>query len=187
MPFSVLSRECSLDAHGLLRFRTNDVLLGTSGVGVCMSVVSNSPGIFIFINYYFYAVYSRPPAPPIISSASSAGRQLDGRVASGSNRQGDPYNFFSPKRAQFCSRCLLRFDPAFSGSRLVRCSFSSRECARCEYQRSRSKRNEKRWILRYIGICRSSDLTGLVLCASERCSVTAYSHTSRTRVRVWCV
>ena len=63
----------------------------------------------------------RPPAPPIISSASSAGRQLDGRVASGSNRQGDPYNFFSPKRAQFCSRCLLRFDPAFSGSRLVRC------------------------------------------------------------------
>ena len=35
--------------------------------------------------------------------------------------------FFSPERAQFCSRCLLRFDPAFSGSRLVRCSFSSRE------------------------------------------------------------
>ena len=31
----VLSRECSLGAHGLLRFRTNDVLLGTSGVGVC--------------------------------------------------------------------------------------------------------------------------------------------------------
>ena len=25
----------SLGAHGLLRFRTNDVLLGTSGVGVC--------------------------------------------------------------------------------------------------------------------------------------------------------
>ena len=41
----VLSGECSLGAHGLLRFRTNDVLLGTSGVGVCVSVVSNSPGM----------------------------------------------------------------------------------------------------------------------------------------------
>ena len=49
LPFSVLSGECSLGAHGLLRFRTNDVLLGTSGVGVCVSVVSNSPGF-----YYFY-------------------------------------------------------------------------------------------------------------------------------------
>ena len=36
----VLSGECSLGAHGLLRFRTNDVLLGTSGVGVHFSVVS---------------------------------------------------------------------------------------------------------------------------------------------------
>ena len=45
------------------------------------------------------------------------------------NRRGvDPnYFFFHLKRAQFCSRCLLRFDPAFSGSRLVRCPFSSRE------------------------------------------------------------
>ena len=31
--FVLLSGECSLGAHGLLRFRTNDVLLGTSGVG----------------------------------------------------------------------------------------------------------------------------------------------------------
>ena len=31
--FFLLSGECSLGAHGLLRFRTNDVLLGTSGVG----------------------------------------------------------------------------------------------------------------------------------------------------------
>ena len=31
----LLSGECSLDATGLLRFRTGDVLLGTSGVGVC--------------------------------------------------------------------------------------------------------------------------------------------------------
>ena len=40
MLFFVLSGECSLGAHGLLRFRTNDVLLGTSGVGVRFSVVS---------------------------------------------------------------------------------------------------------------------------------------------------
>ena len=38
--FFVLSGECSHGAHGLLRFRTNDVLLGTSGVGVRFSVVS---------------------------------------------------------------------------------------------------------------------------------------------------
>ena len=49
----VISGECSLGAHGLLRFRTNDVLLGTSGVGVCVSVVSNSPGIFIYLFIYY--------------------------------------------------------------------------------------------------------------------------------------
>ena len=52
----VLSGECSLGAHGLLRFRTNDVLLGTSGVGVCVSVVSNSLGIF----YYVFMLYRSP-------------------------------------------------------------------------------------------------------------------------------
>ena len=40
MLFFVLSGECSLGAHGLLRFRTNDVLLSTSGVGVHFSVMS---------------------------------------------------------------------------------------------------------------------------------------------------
>ena len=39
----VLSGECSLGAHGLLRFRTNDVLLGTSGVG-CAYLLCQSPG-----------------------------------------------------------------------------------------------------------------------------------------------
>ena len=53
----------------------------------------------------------------------------DAPAASGEGRQFetcfDPYIYiFSPERAQFCSRCLLQFDPAFSGSRLVRCSFS---------------------------------------------------------------
>ena len=47
--FFLLSGECSLGAHGLLRFRTNDVLLGTSGVGVRVSVGSNSPGMLYFI------------------------------------------------------------------------------------------------------------------------------------------
>ena len=44
-----------------LRFRTNDVLLGTSGVGVCVSVVSNSRGIyFIFI----FMLYRLPAGIP---------------------------------------------------------------------------------------------------------------------------
>ena len=117
--FFVLSGECSLGAHGLLRFRTNDVLLGTSGVGVCMSVVSNSPGIFILV---------RPPAPPIISSASSAGRQLDGRVASGSNRQGDPYNFFHLSGPNFALGAS--YDSIQRSQAVAWCvvSFSSREC-----------------------------------------------------------
>ena len=155
MPFSVLSRECSLDAHGLLRFRTNDVLLGTSGVGVCMSVVSNSPGIFIFINYYFYAVYSRPPAPPIISSASSAGRQLDGRVASGSNRQGDPYNFFhlsgpnfalgasydSIQRSQAVAWCVVSFSSRESDAwRMSCCRTAASPASRASSCATRSHR-----------------------------------------------
>ena len=42
----------ALGAHGLLRFRTNDVLLGTSCVGVCVSVVSNSPGFYYLFIYF---------------------------------------------------------------------------------------------------------------------------------------
>ena len=40
MLFSCALRANSHDVHGLPRFRTNDVLLGTSGVGVHFSVVS---------------------------------------------------------------------------------------------------------------------------------------------------
>ena len=36
MLFFVLLGGISHGAHGLLRFRTDDVLLGTSGVGVCV-------------------------------------------------------------------------------------------------------------------------------------------------------
>ena len=36
MLFFVLLGEISHGSHGLLRFRTDDVLLGTSGVGVCV-------------------------------------------------------------------------------------------------------------------------------------------------------
>ena len=50
--FFVLSGECSLGAHGLLRFRTNDVLLGTSGVG-CAYLLCLVPPVFFF---YFYAI-----------------------------------------------------------------------------------------------------------------------------------
>ena len=51
----LFSEECSLGAHGLLRFRTIDVLLGTSGVGVCVSVVSNSPGMLYLFLFLFLA------------------------------------------------------------------------------------------------------------------------------------
>ena len=113
----VLPGDCSLGAHGLLRFRTDDVLLGTSGVGVCVSVVSNSSGML----HRFPEL--RPPFNPSVSCwKPSRWREVP------SSQPGRPlYFLFTPERAQFCSRCLLRFDPAFSGSRLVRCSFSSRE------------------------------------------------------------
>ena len=47
MPFSVLSRKCSHGAHGLLRFRTNDVLLGTSGVG-CAYLLCLIPSVMCY-------------------------------------------------------------------------------------------------------------------------------------------
>ena len=44
------------------------------------------------------------PLDHFIYSAYFGRRPLDGRLASGSNRQIDPYNNFStPERAQFCS------------------------------------------------------------------------------------
>ena len=50
------SGECSHGAHGLLRFRTDDVLLGTSGVGVRFSVVSIQ--LFRPVNiFYFFWLY----------------------------------------------------------------------------------------------------------------------------------
>ena len=67
----------TLDAHGLLRFRTDDVLLGTSGVGVCVSVVSNSLGIFImFLCYIGHHACDLLPHEPI-----SVRWPLDDRVA----------------------------------------------------------------------------------------------------------
>ena len=106
---------------------SDDVLLGTSGVGVCVSVVSNSPGIY-YLFILFLCYIGCPPACPIIYSAYleptaarwSSGCRIESAVLT-------LIIFFHLKRAQFCSRCLLRFDPAFSGSRLVRVSFSSWE------------------------------------------------------------
>ena len=48
--------ECSLGAHGLLRFRTNDVLLGTSGVG-CAYLLCLVPPVFkVFILFFGYMI-----------------------------------------------------------------------------------------------------------------------------------
>ena len=98
MPFSVLSRKCSHGAHGLLRFRTNDVLLGTSGVGVCVSVVSNSSGML----YRFPEL--RPPFNPSVSCwKPSRWREVP------SSKSGRPlYLLFTPERAQFRAQMLLR-------------------------------------------------------------------------------
>ena len=60
--FFVLLGGSSLGAHGLLRFRTDDVLLGTSGVGVWVYVVSNSPGMLYFIIIIlFFGYMNRDP------------------------------------------------------------------------------------------------------------------------------
>ena len=93
----MLSRECSLGAHGLLRFRTNDVLLGTSGVGVCVSVVSNSLGM----------LYRVRMATSLSPAAISCWISFRKRKVASSKPAGPLYYFFSPERAQFCSRCLL--------------------------------------------------------------------------------
>ena len=49
-------RANSHDVHGLPRFRTNDVLLGTSGVGVHFSVVFIQLFRPVNIFYYFLAI-----------------------------------------------------------------------------------------------------------------------------------
>ena len=110
--FSVLSRGCSLGAHGLLRFRTNDVLLGTSGVGVCVSVVSNSPGIYYFY-FLFFMLYRLPAGIPYHllclprPGGRSASEWLPDRVCSD-----DPYNFFSPQAGPI----LLEVSPTIRSS-----------------------------------------------------------------------
>ena len=113
----LLSGECSLGAHGLLRFRTNDVLLGTSGVGVCVSVVSNSPGM----------LYRFRTATSLSLAAIPCWIPFRKRKVASSKPALTLIYFSHLCGLNFCSRCLLQFDPAFSGSRLVRCSFSSRE------------------------------------------------------------
>ena len=103
-----LSRECSLGAHGLLRFRTNDVLLGTSGVGVCVSLVSNSPGLLLFIilcyigHHVFDLLSHEPvsgllPPPRAVKVAGSKPATCLTLIL-----------FFSPEWAQFLAQVDLR-------------------------------------------------------------------------------
>ena len=84
----VLSGECSLGAHGLLRFRTSDVLLGTSGVG-CAYLLCLVPPVFnLFIYFWLYdRSLSGYHLQTIIYSANPSRRPLEDRVASGSNLQ----------------------------------------------------------------------------------------------------
>ena len=87
----LLSRECSLDATGLLRFRTGDVLLGTSGVGVC----GEFPRFLMCFIWLYHRTLSGHHLQSIIYDANPSRLPLEDRVASGSNRHLDPYNFFT--------------------------------------------------------------------------------------------
>ena len=82
--FFLLSRECSLDATGLLRFRTGDVLLGTSGVGCAYLLCLVPPVVFFWL---YYRSLSGNHLQSIIYSANPSRRPLKDRVASGSNLQ----------------------------------------------------------------------------------------------------
>ena len=106
--------------HGLLRFRTNDVLLGTSGVDVCVSVVSSSSGI---LNRF---PELRPPFNPSVSCwKPSRWREVP------SSKSGRPlYLLLTPERAQFRAQMLLRIRNrvlTLSACGLVCVRFSSRD------------------------------------------------------------
>ena len=119
--------------HGLLRFRTNDVLLGTSGVGVCVSVVSNSPGFYYY--YFFYGMLYRLPAgvPSHYLKRSLTGSLSGiGRSSVRNLLRSTLILFFLTCAGPILLQVPPRFDPAFSGSRLVRVSFSSWEPARTQ-------------------------------------------------------
>ena len=108
--FFLLSRECSLGAHGLLRFRTNDVLLGTSGVG-CAYLWCLIPSVMCY--GYRFAEWTLLQ-PFDLRLPTSAGRLpmvewLPGRIG-----DYDPYNFFHTWRAQFLLRCTSEFELASS-------------------------------------------------------------------------
>ena len=111
--FSLCSRgNVPSTPTAFLRFRTNDVLLGTSGVGVRVSVVSNSPGIYYFY-FLFFMLYRLPAGIPYHllclprPDGRSASEWLPDRVCSD-----DPYNFFSPQAGPI----LLEVSPTIRSS-----------------------------------------------------------------------
>ena len=65
MLFRALAGMFSRRPWPFLRFRTNDVLLGTSGVGVCIlwCLIPPVVSIFIYLFIYFYFIFMlhRPP------------------------------------------------------------------------------------------------------------------------------
>ena len=67
--------------------------------------VVNSLGFYVFIIFWLYdRTLSGHRLQSIIYDANPSRPPLEDRVASGSNRHLDPYNFFSHlERAQFCS------------------------------------------------------------------------------------
>ena len=85
----MLSGECSLGVHGLLRFRTNDVLLGTSGVGVRMWCLI-PPGFFVFIYLIFgYIGFRAYPSRQPLPMTKNEERPCDKREDAISNTERD--------------------------------------------------------------------------------------------------
>ena len=99
----------------LLRFRTDDVLLGTSGVGVCMI-----PSVMC----YGYGPPVRRYRSTNIYSAEVGRWHLDGRVAYRFEIGELTLKFFSHLSVlNFCSDASYVFEIKFSGRRPVRWSF----------------------------------------------------------------
>ena len=105
-----------------LRFRTNDVLLGTLGAGVRICGVSNSP-----VYYYYFWLYRLlepicliildvPFTIPIASVTASERSRVRNSILT-------LILLFTPERALFCSNASYVFELVSSRLALGRCSF----------------------------------------------------------------
>ena len=112
--------------HGLLRFRTDDVLLGTSGVGMCVCSLGNVLRV--------WAAARTLPGRPTSILLTTAGNPSSIEWPPVRNRQLDPTILFSHLSGlNFALDASYGFELAFSGrppGRGALVVFSSREFSR---------------------------------------------------------